>query len=492
MRRMNLQDMQRFGLRTAVTPIMAMCLASATASGFSPDYPMTNQQPTDSAIVDAVDSDLFFQSRVDASKIDVSAEKGVITLKGTAPTLAAKRRVIDTARSTRGVRSVIDRVNVQKTDRSDRNITSDIQAALSENPATKAYKVSANASSGHVTLTGAVDSMTERWLAEDVAASIKGVRSIENEININESSARLDSEIRNDIEERLKRDVRVDEWYIAVDVKDGDVTLTGAVGSAAERLNAARLAHVAGVNMVDISNLYVTFAYNDDMLKSVKRAPNFTSSDISQSVHDAIMNDPRVGLFDVDVAVNDRAVTLSGTVPTLGAMRAAVDDARLTSGVTDVRNHINVRPSGDVSDANLLADVNAALYRDSLLADHKIDVVVNDGVVTLNGDVMSDYEKRQASYVVEQIDGVTQVVNKLDYENTWEWSPDDAIKSQIEDQLFWSPFVDSDAIKVTVDNGIATLRGTVDDFDELQAARENAWEGGARDVILKLDYTSGS
>ena len=59
---------------------------------------------------------------------------------------------------------------------------------------------------------------------------------------------------------------------------------------------------------------------------------------------------------------------------------------------------------------------------------------------------------------------------------------DAAIKEDIEDELFWSPFVDLDEVNVKVDDGTATLTGDVDSLGEYEAATENALEGGAHKV----------
>lgn len=494
MRRMTLHDVSRFRSFTSNTlPVVAAAgLLTGVAPAMAQDNALNRDRPDDETIVEAIDSDLFFHSRVDASKIDVSATDGVITLTGTVPTLVAKKRAMQITRATRGVRSVVDRVTVAPSDRSDREVKSGIRDAIEQNPATESYEVSVEVRDGAVTLNGRTDSMTERWLAEDIAATIEGVRSIQNDIAVRETSVRLDDEIQQEVEARLERDARVDHAYISVDVENGNVDLTGAVGSAAERLYATRLAFVEGVNTVDPSELYVTFTLNDDMLKSTKRQPNFTDSEIETSVTDAILSDPRVSMFNVDVSASAGIVTLSGRVPTLGAMKAAVEDARNTSGVMDVRNHINVRTDGWVTDDDLRDDVQAALERDALMHDNDLEFSVDNGVVTLKGDVTSDYEKMHARTTVENVVGVTEVVNRIEFDRAWEWSPDRVLVQKIEDQLFWSPFVDSTGIDVVVDNGVATLKGVVEDASAVRAARENAWEGGARDVVIELDYETDS
>ncbi|OQW32314.1 MAG: hypothetical protein A4E19_20010 [Nitrospira sp. SG-bin1] len=69
---------------------------------------------------------------------------------------------------------------------------------------------------------------------------------------------------------------------------------------------------------------------------------------------------------------------------------------------------------------------------------------------------------------------------------SWRWLSDRELKKAVENQLFWSPFVDADDIKVSVKDGKVTLRGTVEDQSTAEGAIENAYEAGARDVVSKL------
>jgi osmotically-inducible protein OsmY len=63
---------------------------------------------------------------------------------------------------------------------------------------------------------------------------------------------------------------------------------------------------------------------------------------------------------------------------------------------------------------------------------------------------------------------------------------DDRIEEDIESELFWSFFVDSDNVEVSVDDGIATLTGVVGSWQELKAAVENAFDGGAVGVRSEM------
>jgi osmotically-inducible protein OsmY len=181
-----------------------------------------------------------------------------------------------------------------------------------------------------------------------------------------------------------------------------------------------------------------------------------------------------------------------------------------------VDNWIKVRP-GTPSDRTIADYVEDAIGRDPYLERYQVDVTVVDGEVYLYGEVDSTYEKAHADDVAARQVGVTAVHNYLDindpvdvvydydpYVDRWsiydyDWySPsvdtttesDWEILEEINDELWWSPFVDSDAVTVTVDDGVATLTGTVDTWNEREAATENAYEGGAIavDNDLAVEY----
>ena len=63
---------------------------------------------------------------------------------------------------------------------------------------------------------------------------------------------------------------------------------------------------------------------------------------------------------------------------------------------------------------------------------------------------------------------------------------DEQIKKNIEDAFFWSPFVHSDDITVTVDGGVATLTGTVGTWIGYDEADKDAHKSGATTVLDRL------
>jgi osmotically-inducible protein OsmY len=184
-------------------------------------------------------------------------------------------------------------------------------------------------------------------------------------------------------------------------------------------------------------------------------------------------------------------VTLTGEVDNLRAKKAAEEDARNVPGVWRVRNHLRVRPVEVVPDEKLERRIQSAFVRDPYVDRFEITVDALHGAVYLRGTVDYPYERTRAETLASTLNGVVEVHNLIDVRDAEPVVKDDwEIEADIEDQIFWSPFVDSDEIVVDVEGGIATLTGTVDSFQERRMAVENAYQGGALSVINKIRIRS--
>jgi hypothetical protein len=54
--------------------------------------------------------------------------------------------------------------------------------------------------------------------------------------------------------------------------------------------------------------------------------------------------------------------------------------------------------------------------------------------------------------------------------------PDDEVREDVEEALFYDTWVDADAITVEVNDGIVTLRGDLPDYEEIRYATDDAWD----------------
>jgi osmotically-inducible protein OsmY len=471
-------------LRTYLSVAIAGLLLITVAAPAAP------REIADRDITTAIEREFISDEGIDANAIDMETQKGVVTFKGTVDSILAKERAAKIAESIKGVRAIVNRITVEPgLGYTDAKLQKAVKNAFITDPAADAYEISVTVNGGVVTLTGKVDSWQEKQLSESVAKGVKGVTGVINNITVVYKTQRPDAEIEKEVEARLANDVWVDDRLIDVAVEDEKVMLTGKVGSLREKSRARSDGWVSGVDAVDVSGLEVAWWVDDEMRR---KDPYVYRSDdeIEDAVKKAFLYDPRVISFRPTVEVENGTVTLTGVVDNYMAKKAAEQDAENTVGVRRVKNYLKVRPATMPTNVELERRVRRALKSDPYV--DRFDVTVNayNGWIYLTGNVNTSFEKEQAGRVVESLNGVVEVVNNLDFEYEYTWKPDWEIREDIDDELWWSTYVDSDEVSVIVEDGVATLYGTVDSWSERSAAEENAYEGGAKDVQNDLRVNS--
>lgn len=318
------------------TILRGTAIFMAVLCAFSLTARLADAKPemTDQAISDKIEDELMFDPGVTSTKIDLSTSNGVVTLTGDVTNILAKERAKRIAEAIKGVRAVVNRINVEPTPtRSDAQVQRDVRSALLIDPATDSYEIAATVLNGEVTLTGAVDSYQERELVNTVAKGVRGVTAIDSQIDVDYKIERPDREIKREVEQALRWNTHVDDDAINVSVNDGKVSLSGIVGSASEKRMAEMDAWVAGVTSVNMPKLSVEEWARDDKFRGDKYVIK-SSDELRNAVEDALLYDPRVMSFNVDVDVDGSLVTLRGKVDNLKAKRAAEKDAKNTVGVS--------------------------------------------------------------------------------------------------------------------------------------------------------------
>ena len=148
------------------------------------------------------------------------------------------------------------------------------------------------------------------------------------------------------------------------------------------------------------------------------QAPD-VSNDVRHALDQAGLNDVKVS-DDRDKAV----VTLSGNVGSDDDKARAESITRSVAGNQVVANEIGVRPNGDQGttkkvdsdlDSGIDKNLDAMLVQHRLKRDVRYDV--NNGVVTLKGDVNSQAQRSSVEKLAAQVPNVKQVVNELEVKN---------------------------------------------------------------------------
>jgi osmotically-inducible protein OsmY len=208
---------------------------------------------TDDDLQRHVAAELHWDPQVDSTAIEVSADGGVVTLRGTVASLGHQRAGGHAARRVRGVTGVANDLRVQipeRDRRGDEDLRGDVLEALmleSSVPMT----VDADARDGLVTLTGKVEWHYQREAAESRTASVPGVAGIDNAITLAQAPAAQAAAAA--ISGAFRRDAVLDADRLAVEALPGGlVIVSGTVGSRAAHDHAVAAAWSApGVTEVD-------------------------------------------------------------------------------------------------------------------------------------------------------------------------------------------------------------------------------------------------
>jgi osmotically-inducible protein OsmY len=459
---------------TAITTIILIFSISYTADGY-------NETINDATVLEAVENRLRKDPSISFQKINIEVRQGIVTLSGSFSNLLAKERAVRLVETIKGVTAVIDMLTPKAGSRADEQIYRDIHHALRVYPGVKSDEIQVQVQDGEVYLSGQTESWARRRMIARIAKGVQGVQAIKNNIRVSYHTKRADAKIAQDIKDVLNSDVYLNAAMIIVKVHSGKVTLSGIVGSAAEKRRARTNAYVAGVIDVNNDDLEVQWQKSNAMRKN-KATLARPDTLIKHNIEKAHFYDPRINLVKLDIAVKNGLVTLKGVVDSYAARRAAEQDAWNTVGVRQVDNHLEIRYERWPQDGEIEKEIKDVFNRDALLSQSDIQVKVIDHKVFLKGLVQSDMAKIHAENIVSLIGGVLSIQNSIRVDQPRISGSDADLKENVRAELFWSPFVDNEDIRVSVENGKVTLRGFTTNRFESDVAIHNAFEAGATSV----------
>jgi len=215
--------------------------------------------------------------------------------------------------------------------KTDVDITADVLAELSWDPAVAIADVDATTSNGHVTLSGTAATYGITHAAARAAYRVHGVRGLTSNIVVDPAllGVRSDAVIQADVRSALILDTLVPLDRVAIDVYNGIATLTGSLDYYYQREAAEHAAsRIAGV--FGVSNL-------------IALAPSGPiAGDVTDRIAQAFARNAQLADDHVSVMVEGRAVTLAGTVSTWSESVEAENAAWRAAGVSQVVNNIVV------------------------------------------------------------------------------------------------------------------------------------------------------
>jgi len=209
---------------------------------------------TDKQLQCDVIDELQYEPSVDATKIGVVVQNGIVSLTGTVASYAEQNAATHTAERVAGVKAVANETKVELPSmhqRDDADIAQAVLNALKWHVWVPEDTIKVSVQRGWVRLEGTVDSKFQRTSADDAVRYLTGVMGLTNLIKVNQPAINS-SEVKTKIENALRRATEVEAARINVEVNGSKVILRGKVRSWAERGDAERAAWAApGVGQVE-------------------------------------------------------------------------------------------------------------------------------------------------------------------------------------------------------------------------------------------------
>ncbi len=219
---------------------------------------------------------------------------------------------------------------------------------------------------------------------------------------------------------------------------------------------------------------------------------------IVRQVRALLEHETRINLhrYPIEVTLSDGDLIVAGEVEHIIAKKLALERAASVAGIKGIVDRLRVAPAEHMEDGEIRDHVRNALLQESALencslriwdkgelrtiedrratSSATIDVEVNDGVVTLNGQVPSLTHKRIAGVLAWWVPGSRDVINGLEVVPVQD-DTDDEITDAVRIVLQKNPFVDASQLAVSTTNSVVTLSGSVRSQAEKQMAECDAW-----------------
>lgn len=197
-------------------------------------------------------------------------------------------------------------------------------------------------------------------------------------------------------------------------------------------------------------------------------------SEIRRQVLAELDWDPSIDASNVGVAVKDGVVTLTGTIPNYWQEKEVERVVKRVAGVRAVAEELTIKLPGSAerTDADIAQSVLSGLRFNVAVPSNCVQVTVENGWVTLEGQVEWQYEKAAAESAIKFLMGVKGVTNNIEIRPKVS-SAD--VKAKIEAAFERLARVDASEISIEAKEGKVILRGTVRSWDEKDQAEQAAW-----------------
>lgn len=199
-----------------------------------------------------------------------------------------------------------------------------------------------------------------------------------------------------------------------------------------------------------------------------------TDAQIKADVTAELAWDPSIDAAAIGVMVKDGLVTVAGHLDSFAQKHAVERAVRRVSGVGGIAVELDVKLSADHKrgDSEIAEAILGALRWHSWVPEERVKVEVDNGWVTLSGEVDWRYQSTSAEQCIRPLMGVRGLTNNISVKQC---VSEKDISAEISAALTRQARLEAEQIKIEVDGGVVTLRGNVHSLPEHDAAVGAAW-----------------
>ena len=184
--------------------------------------------------------------------------------------------------------------------------------------------------------------------------------------------------------------------------------------------------------------------------------------------------DPAINSSHIGVAVQEGVVSLSGHVPSLLERSEAERAAGKVRGVRAIINGISVDLPGQsrTSDETLAQQAYSRLNSNSAIPKGRLHLAINDGVVTVHGDVDWPFQLHDALKDLHRLSGVREVRSDVEIRPPVKA---ERVQDKIRQAIGQIAPLDAQRIFVAAEGSEVVLTGAVTSWHEKEMAESAAW-----------------
>lgn len=371
---------------------------------------------TDEALIRSVKERMAADALLHPESVEITAQKGIISLRGTVPTWTDRRRATAAARQVQGVVDVLNDIAVaqsndgQRATVPDAIIASQLNKLLAGASPLAQLEINFHLNRGQVVLEGWLSSLQQKNFVRDLIQAIPGVVHVDiRKIRVSDEPGASVIDLVDENSAAGKKAVvqlvmdaaSVEPTRkVSVQLQDEELVLEGEVESLAQQQRLINLAKAFSGAWGIRNRLSVTPAARPDAA-------------IEQELQAVLENDAILSEANLGIDVQGGKATLTGHVPDFNTKARAVRIATRIAGLNAIDNRVTVTWRPNVSDDGLKKTIEKRIEEKYSRQVTSLEIKVVEGIATLRGTVSDPELERLIVELIERVDCIRSLRSEL-------------------------------------------------------------------------------